>query len=87
VNPLRYYLAHLKRAVKDAERVGVRLRAGGSGHSFNDVACSNGYLVDIGQLNKPLELPAYLKPEHRERCTRAQNLSKPKPTTPKWLLI
>ncbi len=71
VRPLRYYLAQslgdLKRAVKEAERIGVRLRAVGSGHSFNDVACSNGYLVDISQLNKPLELPAYLKPEHRER--------------------
>lgn len=38
-----------------------KVRCVGSGHSFNDVACTHGYLVSIDALNKVLELPTYVQ--------------------------
>ncbi len=38
-----------------------KVRCVGSGHSFNDIACTHGYLVSIDALNKVMELPSYVQ--------------------------
>ena len=58
VEPLRIYrpgtLAELQEIVATAVRDGVTLRAVGSGHSWSDVALTNGYLVQTSRLARPL---------------------------------
>ena len=58
--PLKYLIAEsiddISEAVKMAEADNVRLRAIGSGHSFSDVAITDGYLVDISRLCRILKL-------------------------------
>lgn len=52
--------------IKDALQNGFTVKTVGSGHSFNDVACSNGYMVDISKMNKVLELPSFIKAGGKE---------------------
>jgi len=42
-------------AVRDAVVRGHGVRAAGSGHSFTDIACTDGVLVDIGRMQRVLE--------------------------------
>ena len=60
VQPLRYFepenLKDIQSVVREAEDIGVRVRAVGSGHSFSDVAVTNGYLINLKHLNRPLAL-------------------------------
>ena len=42
-------------AVRKAEEEKLPIRAVGSGHSFNDIACGNGLMIDISKLNKILD--------------------------------
>ncbi len=43
--------------IQSASKEKFKVRCVGSGHSFNDIACTHGYLVSIDELNKVLELP------------------------------
>src|SRR4029078_13697741 len=58
-SPLKYIYAEsledIVQAVKQAEAENLQIRAVGSGHSFNDIACSNAVMVDICRLNKILD--------------------------------
>ena len=58
VEPLRLYrpgtLAELQEIVATAARDGVTLRAVGSGHSWSDVALTEGYLLETHALARPL---------------------------------
>src|SRR5947207_3428621 len=58
-SPLRYVYAEsleeICDAVRKAEAENIPIRAVGSGHSFNDIACSNGVMVDICKLNRILD--------------------------------
>jgi hypothetical protein len=60
VEPLRIYrpgtLAELREIVATAARDGVTVRAVGSGHSWSDVALTNGYLIETHRLSAPLEV-------------------------------
>jgi L-gulonolactone oxidase len=47
--------AELVAAVRDAVVRGHGVRAAGSGHSFTDIACTDGVLVDIGRMQRVLE--------------------------------
>lgn len=58
--------AELSSVITDARQNDFPLKAVGSGHSFNDIACSNGYMVDIAGMNKILELPSFVKPTTRK---------------------
>jgi L-gulono-1,4-lactone dehydrogenase len=53
-------LEELRAVVREAERDGCTVRAVGSGHSWSDVALTDGILVHPGGLNKPLDLEAQL---------------------------
>lgn len=58
----------LSRIIQSAATEKFKVRCVGSGHSFNDVACTHGYLVSIDALNKVLELPTYVKQlENKEK--------------------
>ena len=50
--------------VREAERDGCTVRAVGSGHSWSDVALTDGILVHPGGLSKPLDLEAELLRAH-----------------------
>ncbi|MBK9731900.1 MAG: FAD-binding protein [Chitinophagaceae bacterium] len=58
-DPIRYVypesLEEIVAAVKDAESDRLPIRPVGSGHSFNDIACGNGVMIDIKKLNRILE--------------------------------
>ena len=58
VEPLRLYkpstLAELQEIVATAVSDGVTVRAVGSGHSWSDVALTEGYLVETHGLGRPL---------------------------------
>jgi L-gulonolactone oxidase len=41
--------------VRDGVARGLGVRAAGSGHSFSDIACTDGVLVDLGRMGKVLE--------------------------------
>jgi FAD/FMN-containing dehydrogenase len=60
VEPLRIYkpgtLAELQEIVATAVRDGVTVRAVGSGHSWSDVALTNGYLIETHRLARPLDV-------------------------------
>lgn len=58
--------ADLSAVIADARSNGFTIKTVGSGHSFNDVACSNGYMVDISSMDKMLELPAFIKPSAKK---------------------
>lgn len=67
VDPLRQVtpttLAQLRAVIREAERDGCSVRAVGSGHSWSDVALTDGILVQPTGLNKPLEIePGLLRP-------------------------
>ncbi|MES1221087.1 MAG: D-arabinono-1,4-lactone oxidase [Bacteroidota bacterium] len=47
--------------IKTASEEKFKIRCAGSGHSFNDIACTHGYLVSIDKLNKIIEMPLYIK--------------------------
>jgi L-gulonolactone oxidase len=48
--------AELVAAVRDAVVRGHGVRAAGSGHSFTDIACTDGVLVDIGRMQRVLDV-------------------------------
>ena len=58
--PLKYFLPEnlqdIQKVVNEAEPQGIKVRAVGSGHSFSDVAITEGYLVDLKRINHLLEL-------------------------------
>jgi FAD/FMN-containing dehydrogenase len=60
VEPLRVYkpgtLGELREIVVAAASDGVTVRAVGSGHSWSDVALTEGYLVETHRLARPLEV-------------------------------
>jgi hypothetical protein len=64
VEPVRIYdaqsLADLVSIVKNAEAFGMSVRAVGSGHSWSDVALTNGFLIKTHRLKKLLDLEAEL---------------------------
>ena len=47
--------AELAAAVRDAVARGQTVRAAGSGHSFTDIACTDGVLIDLGRMQRVLE--------------------------------
>jgi FAD/FMN-containing dehydrogenase len=55
-------LTELSAIIINARQNGFTVKTVGSGHSFNDIACSNGYMVNISQMNKVLELPSFIRP-------------------------
>jgi FAD/FMN-containing dehydrogenase len=60
VEPFKYLipgtLHDIVAAVRDAEECGHRIRAVGSGHSYSDVAITDGHLVDMSRLCQILNL-------------------------------
>ena len=46
----------LVESVKRAGDAGLTVRAAGSGHSFTDIACTGGVLLDLGRLDRVLEV-------------------------------
>jgi FAD-linked oxidoreductase len=48
--------AELVAAVRDAVARGQGVRAVGSGHSFTDIACTDGVLVDLGRMQRVLDV-------------------------------
>nr|WKN38729.1 FAD-binding protein [Tunicatimonas sp. TK19036] len=60
VEPFKYLtpgsLEDIVAAVQEAEACGHRIRAVGSGHSYSDIAITDGHLVDMSRLNRLLEL-------------------------------
>jgi hypothetical protein len=74
-------LADLTEIIKTASQNGFTVKTAGSGHSFNDVACSSGYMVDISKMDKLLPLPSFIKPTekklvHTEAGISIRNLNK-----------
>ncbi len=49
-------LEELVTAVRDAAAAGHKVRAGGSGHSFSDVAVSDDVMLDLHRMSRKLEL-------------------------------
>jgi hypothetical protein len=68
IDPLREEtpttLEQLREIVREAERDGVPVRAVGSGHSWSDVALTDGVLVRSTGLTAPLDLEPELLREH-----------------------
>ncbi|MEM6846372.1 MAG: FAD-binding protein [Bacteroidota bacterium] len=60
VEPFKYLipgsLQDIVSAVREAEACGHRIRAVGSGHSYSDVAITDGHLVDMSRLCRQLDL-------------------------------
>ena len=52
--------------IKTASEEKFKVRCAGSGHSFNDIACTHGYLVSIDKLNKIIDLPLYIKASEKQ---------------------
>lgn len=46
----------IQAALERAARAGERVRVAGSGHSFNDVACSDGRLLSLERMNRVLDV-------------------------------
>jgi len=72
VEPFKYLIPESLRdiaaAVQDAEDCNHRIRAVGSGHSYSDVAITDGHLVDMSRLNRQLNLDkSKLLPKHQEK--------------------
>jgi hypothetical protein len=53
--------------IKTAAEEKFKIRCAGSGHSFNDIACTHGYLVSIDKLNKLIEMPLYIKAAEKQK--------------------
>ena len=53
--------------IKTASEEKFKIRCAGSGHSFNDIACTHGYLVSIDKLNKIIEMPLYIKEAEKKK--------------------
>lgn len=62
--PLRIYepenLKDIIEIIKDAEKLGVRVRAIGSGHSWSDVGVTTGFLIKPDSLNRVISLDTSL---------------------------
>lgn len=60
VRPAKYYLpenlADIQNAVREAEKLGIGVRAVGSGHSFSDIALTEGILLDMQHMNRLLPI-------------------------------
>ena len=60
VTPVKYFLPEslqdIIKIIKEAEDKDLRVRAIGSGHSFSDIALSDGYLVDMCRLDQVLSI-------------------------------
>lgn len=70
--PQKYFepenLKDLQDIILEAEAKGIRVRAVGSGHSFSDVALTNGYLINPKKLNRQITIPpSWLPPDQRFR--------------------
>jgi FAD-linked oxidoreductase len=50
----------LAAAVRDAVARGLGVRVAGSGHSFTDIACTDGVMLDLGALDRVLEVDGAL---------------------------
>jgi L-gulono-1,4-lactone dehydrogenase len=48
--------AELAAAVRDGVARGAGVRAAGSGHSFTDAVCCDGVLVDLGRMQRVLDV-------------------------------
>jgi FAD/FMN-containing dehydrogenase len=76
VEPLRLYnpgtLAELQEIVATAVSDGVTVRAVGSGHSWSDVALSEGYLVETHKLARPLEVDCRRSDRGPEQLERVE---------------
>ncbi len=53
--------------IKTASEEKFKIRCAGSGHSFNDIACTHGYLVSIDKLKKIIEMPLYIKEIEKQK--------------------
>lgn len=55
--------------VEDADELGIKVRAVGSGHSASDIATTSDYLMYTHGIDEPLELDkAILKDEWKDKC-------------------
>jgi hypothetical protein len=76
VEPLRIYrpgtLAEVQEIVATAEADGVTVRAVGSGHSWSDVALTNGYLIETHRLARPLEVDCLRRDWGGEQLERVE---------------
>jgi len=75
--PLKFFKAttlnDLRQIIIEAEQNHVRVRAVGSGHSFSEVAISNGYLVDISRLRKIDDnIPSFIKDPSQKTLVQVQ---------------
>jgi hypothetical protein len=59
--------SELSEIIKSAAQNGFTVKTVGSGHSFNDIACSNGYMVDISRMYKVLPLPACIRESAKQK--------------------
>src|SRR4051812_7769342 len=48
--------AQLIRAVTDATRAGLPVKAVGSGHSFTDVACTDGHMISLERMDSIVDV-------------------------------
>src|SRR4051794_21551425 len=72
IDPLRIYepesLEQVAAIVGEAGRMGATVRAVGSGHSWSDVALTDGFVILTGQLSRvPAPEPDFVRPEWAER--------------------
>lgn len=59
-------LKEIQALVKEAEKIGARIRAYGSRHSSSDVAITNGFMIDTTGFSSSLELnKSWIKPEYQ----------------------
>ena len=78
IDPLRIYeprsIAEVQEVVREARRHGVNVRAVGSGHSWSDVALTEGFLLTpTGMTRVPSGEPDFVRPEWEgRRLVRAE---------------
>jgi len=78
IDPLRIYapqsIDEVVAIVQAAEEVGVTARAVGSGHSWSDVALTDGFLMTTQRLSRvPALEPDFMRPSwHGRRLVRAE---------------
>jgi L-gulono-1,4-lactone dehydrogenase len=76
VEPLRIYrpatLGELREIVATAVSDGATVRAVGSGHSWSDVALTEGYLIETDRLARPLAVDCLRRDWHGERLERVE---------------
>lgn len=73
VQPMRYYtpktLQDIKFIIQEAESLGAKVKAFGSGHGLSDIAMTRDYLVDTSQLQRVLPIDQLqLNKEHQEKA-------------------